>query len=478
MSCSATNPVLDAIGATLIGKNGEVATADALKGKSVLGLYFSAHWCPPCRAFTPELSKKYTALQEAGKDFELVFVSSDRNQKGFDEYHAEMSFLALPFSNRDGKEELSEMFEVEGIPTLVFVDTTTGKLITDDGRKAISKDSFLEDYPYRPKPFNLMASLGDSLKTKEGTVKTTDALAGKDVLGLYFSAHWCPPCRGFTPVLSKKYTELREAGKSFELVFVSSDKDESAFNDYHSEMSFFAKPFSDRKGKEELSEFFKVQGIPSLVFWDLKEGKLITSEGRSAITASSFVQDFPYHPKPVNDLGVSMSGINDKKSLILFMEDSSAAEQKEMTATLTAVAEEEKKKPDGEQAVQCWFTATGEGPVNQIRANTKMPLVAKPHEHELKEEEGNNWGCDGCGKAGSEAKKRWRCTKGCDFDFCGACKAKSEEKAETRAPSMLILHLGAGGKYYKSEAPITAESIKAFVADFAGKKLTAATWGK
>jgi len=25
----------------------------------VLGLYFSAHWCPPCRAFTPELLKEY-----------------------------------------------------------------------------------------------------------------------------------------------------------------------------------------------------------------------------------------------------------------------------------------------------------------------------------------------------------------------------------------------------------------------------------
>merc|ERR1719424_2821010 len=81
-----SNPVLAALGDTLVGKEGNVSTAEALKGKSVLGLYFSAHWCPPCRGFTPVLSEKYTALKKAGKDFELVFVSSDRNQAAFDEY--------------------------------------------------------------------------------------------------------------------------------------------------------------------------------------------------------------------------------------------------------------------------------------------------------------------------------------------------------------------------------------------------------
>jgi nucleoredoxin len=25
------------------------------------------------------------------------------------------------------------------------------------------------------------------------------------LLAIYFSAHWCPPCRSFTPILSKFY---------------------------------------------------------------------------------------------------------------------------------------------------------------------------------------------------------------------------------------------------------------------------------
>ena len=33
------------------------------------------------------------------------------------------------------------------------------------------------------------------------------------VIGLYFSAHWCPPCRNFTPKLSKFYEEANKNGK-------------------------------------------------------------------------------------------------------------------------------------------------------------------------------------------------------------------------------------------------------------------------
>eukprot|EP00878_Enallax_costatus_P044465 GHUV01053103.1.p1 GENE.GHUV01053103.1~~GHUV01053103.1.p1 ORF type:complete len:175 (+),score=11.38 GHUV01053103.1:78-527(+) len=65
------------------GESIDVPADDALKGKHV-GIYFSAHWCPPCRAFTPQLANTYTKLKKDGIDFEIVFVSMDRGQEQFD----------------------------------------------------------------------------------------------------------------------------------------------------------------------------------------------------------------------------------------------------------------------------------------------------------------------------------------------------------------------------------------------------------
>ena len=46
------------------------AARAALEGK-VYGIYFSAHWCPPCRQFTPRLAQTYNALRAAGREFEV-----------------------------------------------------------------------------------------------------------------------------------------------------------------------------------------------------------------------------------------------------------------------------------------------------------------------------------------------------------------------------------------------------------------------
>lgn len=44
------------------------------------GIYFSAHWCPPCRRFTPFLSKFYNAIKiRENKKFEILFVSQDNS---------------------------------------------------------------------------------------------------------------------------------------------------------------------------------------------------------------------------------------------------------------------------------------------------------------------------------------------------------------------------------------------------------------
>jgi thiol-disulfide isomerase/thioredoxin len=66
------------------------------KGKKV-GLLFSAYWCKPCREMTPEIIKYYEE-NKGGKEFEIIYVSTDVNEVAFNTYFAKMPWLALDYN--------------------------------------------------------------------------------------------------------------------------------------------------------------------------------------------------------------------------------------------------------------------------------------------------------------------------------------------------------------------------------------------
>jgi hypothetical protein len=97
-----------------------------------------------------------------------------------------------------------------------------------------------------------------------GGGNTKTVLAGKRVIGLYFSAQWCAPSRGFTPQLVAAYKAIKARGETgFEVVFISSDEDETSFREYYDEMPWLAIPFKDACG-DELRECLRVDGVPTL----------------------------------------------------------------------------------------------------------------------------------------------------------------------------------------------------------------------
>ena len=113
----------------------ETAFEERLKDSKAVAIYFSAHWCPPCQAFTPILTEASKEWRKEG--LEVIFVTSDQNDETFKEYYAGMgaNFLALPFGH-DQIKVIKQKFNVQGIPTLIVVDKD-GKTIDDQARATV-----------------------------------------------------------------------------------------------------------------------------------------------------------------------------------------------------------------------------------------------------------------------------------------------------------------------------------------------------
>ena len=174
-------PILGATGdVALRGPDGEpVSLPPNLVGnpRAVLAFYVSAHWCPPCRAFTPLLTGTYAALcrrlseetavarkkddgdKEGEADaaaptststtpppFEFLFVSADRTRQGYEDYAATMPWPSFDFgSNR--REAALEGLGVQGIPALVLV-SGDGRVLTRAGVPAARADAGGAAFPW------------------------------------------------------------------------------------------------------------------------------------------------------------------------------------------------------------------------------------------------------------------------------------------------------------------------------------------
>lgn len=361
------------------GNKANVSTDSHLANKTVL-VYFSAHWCPPCRGFTPDLATFYNTMQsKAQVPFEIIFASSDRDEASFNEYYAEMPFASIPFSNRAAKEKLSSKFGVSGIPMLVVLDTD-GSVVTKKGRNLVSSDPQGANFPWKPK--SVSEELGETFVGQGGATVQKSSFDGKYV-GIYFSAHWCPPCRQFTPKLVDFYNKRKELGHDdFEIIFASSDKSQETFDEYFAEMPWLAIPLHDAR-KEALSTRFEVDGIPFFVILDL-ERNVVTTSARNAIMADPNGLKFPYFPDPVEDLsnGVVSYGfdINTKPAVVVLMEngdDSDQADAKEALIPFgTRLAKEKKSSPEGPEML-FFYAFAPSGMASQVRALCKLPAVEK-----------------------------------------------------------------------------------------------------
>lgn len=82
--------------------------------------YYSASWCGPCQNYTPTLVALYNKIKPGNDKFELVLISSDREEEAMEEYmkSKSMPWPALKFSKLE-KFKKQNNHGVRGIPSVI-----------------------------------------------------------------------------------------------------------------------------------------------------------------------------------------------------------------------------------------------------------------------------------------------------------------------------------------------------------------------
>ena len=108
--------------------------------------------------------------------------------------------------------------------------------------------------------------------------------SGVKVVALYFSAHWCPPCRQFTPLLKSAYDEYKQSSSSkVSVVFVSGDRSESDMQSYMREAhGNWPGLLPGSALQQSLNATLQVRGIPALIVVDIN-GEVLSREGRQEV---------------------------------------------------------------------------------------------------------------------------------------------------------------------------------------------------
>ncbi|TKS80891.1 Nucleoredoxin [Collichthys lucidus] len=271
--------------------------------------------------------------------------------------------------------KLWNKYKVTSIPSLVFVDAVTGKVVCRNGLLVVRDDPKGLEFPWGPKPFAEVVA-GPLLRNNRQTTDSS-SLEGHYV-GVYFSAHWCPPCRSLTRVLVESYRAVKESGQKFEIVFVSADRSEASFKQYFSEMPWLAVPYPDEARRSRLNRLYGIQGIPTLILLDT-EGHMITRQGRVEVLNDPECRLFPWHPRPVLELSEANAvQLHEGPSLVLFVDAEEEGELEPAKELIQPIAEKlmAKYKAKEEETPLLFFVAGEDDMTDSLRDYTNLPEAA------------------------------------------------------------------------------------------------------
>lgn len=107
------------IGDSFKGKNGEVQFAEI--DAQIVCLLFTANWCPPCRTFLTVLSDFYLSVNSPKKRLEIIHITSDKDEAGFNEHFEQAPWVCIPYSDQR-IDALKHKFKIAGVPVLLVLN--------------------------------------------------------------------------------------------------------------------------------------------------------------------------------------------------------------------------------------------------------------------------------------------------------------------------------------------------------------------
>ncbi|XP_077152486.1 nucleoredoxin [Ranitomeya variabilis] len=365
--------LLELLGEKLVTAEREEVDVQSLGSRvSLVGLLFGCGMSAPCLQLLPSLSDFYCKTRDR---LEIVFISSDPEQKKWQLFLKDMPWLALPYQEKHKKLKLWNRYRISNIPSLIFIEASTGKIVCRNGLLLIRDDPEGLEFPWGPKPFSEV--IAGPLLRNNGQSQDSSTLEGSYV-GVYFSAHWCPPCRSLTRVLVESYRKIKELGQKFEIVLVSADRSEESFKQYFSEMPWVAVPYSDEARRSRLNRLYGIQGIPNLIILDPK-GEVITRQGRVEVLHDIDCKEFPWHPKPVVELTeLNAVQLNEGPCLVLFVDSEDEGESEAAKQLVQPIAEKiiAQYKAKDEEAPLLFFVASEDDMTDSLRDFTNLPEAA------------------------------------------------------------------------------------------------------
>jgi len=468
-SLAAVSPLVEMLGGTLLTNTGTVSsTLDALAGKQAIGLFFSVHGNPQCDDFLPKLANWYSSSLQA-KGFEVIFMNADGPKTD----GMETPWLALPPGSGKQRELCEARFAISSSPALVVLDTR-GRVLTTDGVTAISSDHAGNQFPWKdPKPREILD--GAKILGQAGQELDCNALHGR-VFAILFSRRCDRTAKGFTTKLAGWYSKSLK-DKGLEVLFISSDKDEATFVTFFGEQPWLALDFADERRKDQLSHLLG-SGIPKLVIVD-KDDTIITKDGRTVLNGDPDGLEFPWYTTVHNFLN-GPGDVQFVPTVVVFCETSDDETKQAVEKVMSGCARLYimQQRANGDDDPKYKFSIATmcqgvEGVVPRLRRMLSLPtLTPAKHEHPLQSHVSFQEAvCDGCQTKLTPETGRFKCTEGCNFDFCSKCN-ETAVVVVPRPPKLMILNFASQGTFYEGpEGDITTEVIEKTLADCTADRL-------